>query len=74
LHRHRADHGDHRGGVEFGLVRIELAVNCDNARAIALYRRRHFQVEGMLRDGAYVRGAFVDMLIMATVRHRAASS
>lgn len=42
-----------------GLLRIELSVYCDNERAIALYRRFGFEIEGrhrgyVLRDGVYV--------------------
>ena len=42
-----------------GLLRLELQVNCDNAPALALYRRFGFVVEGRLvadifRDGQYI--------------------
>jgi L-phenylalanine/L-methionine N-acetyltransferase len=47
------------------LLRIELTVYADNARAIALYRRHGFAVEGTHRAYALRDGAFVDALAMA---------
>lgn len=40
----------------------------DNARAIRLYRRFGFEVEGTLRGCASTAGCYVDALSMARVR------
>ena len=48
-----------------GLRRIELKVHTDNARAIALYRRFGFVVEGTLRADSFRDGAYVDSYAMA---------
>lgn len=50
---------------EGGLLRVELQVRADNARAIALYRRLGFRREGILRDAHFVDGAFHDLWLMA---------
>jgi putative acetyltransferase len=47
------------------VLRIELTVFVDNARAIALYRRFGFEIEGTLRAYALRDGAFVDAHCMA---------
>ena len=51
-----------------GLRRLELNVFTDNARAIALYRKFYFAVEGTLRGYALRDGAFVDAYAMARLR------
>jgi putative acetyltransferase len=48
-----------------GLRRIELHVHADNERAIALYRKFGFVVEGTHRAYAIRNGAYVDSLSMA---------
>lgn len=48
-----------------GLLRIELGVFTDNARAIALYRKFGFELEGTQRAWALRDGAYVDSLMMA---------
>ena len=50
-----------------GLVRIELTVNVDNTRAIALYERVGFTKEGILRDGSLIDGVYRDLILMAMV-------
>jgi putative acetyltransferase len=45
--------------------RLELAVYSDNARAIRLYERHGFDVEGTLRAYAFRDGTYVDALAMA---------
>jgi putative acetyltransferase len=47
------------------LLRIELTVFVDNARAIALYRRFGFEHEGTLRAYALRDGVYVDVHTMA---------
>jgi putative acetyltransferase len=51
-----------------GLRRIELTVYVDNARAIRLYERHGFEIEGTARDFAFRDGAFVDAHTMARLR------
>lgn len=48
-----------------GLTRIELVVRVDNQRAIGLYRRNGFEIEGTLRHYLVVDGAEYDALQMA---------
>jgi putative acetyltransferase len=48
-----------------GYLRLELTVYTDNARAIALYRKFGFVVEGTQRAFAMRDGVFVDALAMA---------
>ena len=57
-----------------GLLRIELTVNADNARAIALYRRHGFEIEGTHRAYALRDGVYVDVLAMARLNPRTGSS
>lgn len=51
-----------------GLRRLELTVYPDNSRAIALYERFGFVVEGRHRDYALRDGGYVDALAMARLR------
>lgn len=48
-----------------GIRRLELHVHADNARAIALYRKFGFDVEGTHRAYALRDGVYVDSLSMA---------
>jgi L-phenylalanine/L-methionine N-acetyltransferase len=48
-----------------GLLRIELTVFADNARAIALYERHGFVREGTMRAFALRDGTYVDALSMS---------
>ena len=48
-----------------GILRIELTVYDDNARAIALYRKFGFEIEGRHRGYALRDGRYVDALTMA---------
>jgi putative acetyltransferase len=50
------------------VVRLELTVFSDNERAIALYRKFGFEVEGTHRAYALRDGQYVDTLAMARVR------
>ncbi|MEM1276487.1 MAG: GNAT family N-acetyltransferase [Pseudomonadota bacterium] len=51
-----------------GLVRLQLDVNADNARAIALYERAGFEHEGKLRGDVLRDGVLVDSHLMARLR------
>lgn len=46
-------------------LRIELTVYCDNERAIKLYQRHGFEIEGRLRGYALRQGEYVDSFGMA---------
>jgi L-phenylalanine/L-methionine N-acetyltransferase len=48
-----------------GVLRLELTVYTDNARAIALYRKHGFQMEGTHRAFALRDGVYVDAHVMA---------
>jgi L-phenylalanine/L-methionine N-acetyltransferase len=48
-----------------GVLRIELTVFTDNARAIALYQRHDFVQEGIMRAYALRDGVYADTLAMA---------
>jgi putative acetyltransferase len=50
------------------LRRLELTTDTDNERAIGLYKRFGFEVEGVLRRYSYRDGAFVDAYAMARLR------
>lgn len=47
------------------LHRLELTVIENNTRAIQLYKRMGFEVEGIKRDSLYINGAFVNELYMS---------
>ncbi|HYF76234.1 MAG TPA: GNAT family N-acetyltransferase [Symbiobacteriaceae bacterium] len=49
---------------EVGLHRLELTVMAHNARAVALYKRMGFEVEGVARHSLCVDGAWVDEIDM----------
>lgn len=50
---------------DMGLRRIELEVFVTNARAIALYEKLGFRLEGRLRSARLIDGAYQDVLHMA---------
>jgi putative acetyltransferase len=47
------------------VTRLELTVFTDNERALALYRKFGFEIEGTLRAYALRDGAYVDALSMS---------
>jgi putative acetyltransferase len=53
------------------VFRLELTVYTDNARAIALYRKFGFEIEGTHRAYALRAGRYVDSHSMARIRAKA---
>lgn len=51
------------------LLRLELSVASENSRAIALYRRFGFEVEGELKMDLFRNGRYGDTTQMARLRH-----
>lgn len=51
-----------------GLVRVELEVFADNARAIGLYEKLGFEHEGRKRKAVWRHGTHGDVLMMARIR------
>ena len=51
-----------------GMTRLQLEVFTDNARAIALYTKHGFEVEGLHRAHSYRDGQYVDTLVMGRLR------
>lgn len=47
------------------LRRVWLTVFARNTRAIASYQRAGFEQEGVMRDGAFIGGAWMDVVMMA---------
>jgi RimJ/RimL family protein N-acetyltransferase len=54
-----------------GLVRVELTVHTTNQRAVALYQRHGFEVEGTRRNSLLVSGRYVDEYLMSVVTNAA---
>ena len=48
-----------------GIRRLHLTVETDNARALALYHKMGFQVEGQVRNALQIQGRWFDDYIMA---------
>lgn len=57
------------GFDELDLHRIYLHVFATNERAIRLYEQLGFRREGVLCEAASIDGAWVDVLLMAVLRH-----
>ena len=51
------------------LVRVELGVYTDNERAIRLYKKMGFEIEGTKRKAAIRNGSYVDELVMGRIRN-----
>lgn len=51
--------------LEQGLHRLELTVMTHNERAIALYKKLGYVIEGTRKDSLFVNGAYVDEYAMA---------
>lgn len=52
---------------DLGLHKVRLLVRSENSRAVAMYQRCGFQVEGTLRDHRFFAGTFHDFLAMAVL-------
>lgn len=50
------------------LVRVELTVFVDNEKAINLYKKFNFEVEGVKKKAAIRNGKYVDELMMSRIR------
>jgi len=50
------------------LNRLQLVVFKHNERAVSAYRSAGFKKEGLLRKAAFIDGAWVDILLMASLR------
>ncbi len=50
---------------EHGIHRLELTVMVNNERAIGLYKKMGFEIEGRKRDALFVNGTYVDEYLMA---------
>lgn len=51
------------------LRRLELLAYVDNEKAIALYSKHGFVIEGTMRDSAFRAGQYVDAVLMARINH-----
>ena len=51
------------------LVRVELSVFIDNQKAIGLYKKLGFEIEGTKRKAGIRGGLYVDEYIMARIRN-----
>lgn len=50
-----------------GLIRLELTVFCDNDKAVGLYKKLGFKIEGIMKKAAIKNGKYADMYMMARV-------
>lgn len=57
----------HHADRWLGVQRLELTVYVDNARAVALYQKHGFEIEGTLRAFAMRDGVLVDAFTMARI-------
>lgn len=48
-----------------GLKKVYLTVNAKNTKAIALYKKAGFEVEGTLRNEMFLKGEYLDLYRMA---------
>ena len=51
--------------TDLGLVRVWLRVFSSNEKAIEAYKKAGFLVEGLMKKAAFIKGEFVDMVVMA---------
>lgn len=63
----------HHADAWLGVLRLELSVFVDNTRAVALYQKHGFVVEGVLQAFVMRQGALVDAYTMARIAPQAAA-
>lgn len=51
------------------LIRVELTVFADNEKAINLYKKFNFEIEGIKKKAGIRNGEYVDELMMARIRN-----
>ena len=51
------------------LVRLELTVIVDNEKAIHLYEKHGFEIEGRIRKSGIRNGEYVDSYMMSRIRN-----
>ena len=54
--------------LDMNLNRVELSILESNQRALALYDKVGFRIEGVKRKSVYKNGTFVDLVIMSVLR------
>lgn len=54
-------------GKKSGLTRIELLTRVDNEKAISLYKKLGFEIEGQLKNAVYIDGKYFDNYIMGLI-------
>lgn len=55
------------------LSRVQLFVRTDNLRAIALYKKYNFTIEGEMRNDTYIDGKFYNVYIMSILKQHSLS-
>jgi L-phenylalanine/L-methionine N-acetyltransferase len=63
----------HHADAWLGILRLELSVFVDNTRAVALYQKHGFVVEGVLQAFVMRQGALVDAYTMARIAPQASA-
>ena len=54
-------------GKNNGLTRIELTTRVDNERALSLYKKLGFEIEGQLKNSIYIDDRYYDSYIMGLI-------
>ena len=55
------------------LTRVQLFVRTDNLRAISLYKKYNFIIEGEMRNDTYIDGKFYNVYIMSILKQHSLS-
>jgi putative acetyltransferase len=56
------------------LLRLQLEVYTDNERAVNLYKRFDFEIEGRKRGDGFRAGAYIDSFVMGRLRPQSQNS